>query len=53
MFGKVALYETHDGEICLRDLLAAVSSDPVDCFLTMSCNQKDNTAVAGIMQSCV
>ena len=53
LFSAKTMYDCNDGEIHLRELVAAVSSDPVDCFLTLSCNQMKNPGVAGIMQSTV
>ena len=53
LFRSEMLYDKKDGEIRLRELVAAVSSDPVDCFLTISCNQIDNPGTRAIMQSIV
>ena len=53
LFSRAPLFQKSDGQIRLRELVAAVSSDPVDCFLTLSCNQKNHPAVGKIIHSIV
>ena len=51
LFSRDMLFDCNDGQIRLRELVAAVTSHPVDCFLTLSCNQVQHPGTAGILKA--
>ena len=49
LFQREVSFQLNDSERCVRELAAAVASEPPTLFLTLTCNQKNFPGISSIM----